>query len=145
MDGSEVTTASTLSITDLFFESLPYYLSIGMTADEFWNGDYRLATAYRKADEIRLKRQNYMAYLQGLYVYERVGNLSPLLGFNMSKRKKDHEPIPYRTEPIPITKDELNEYKRHQQELKEEKMKAKFKEFISNMRIEGGYEDANND
>ena len=41
--------------TQYFLEALPLYLSIGMTAKEFWEGDCCLAVAYRKADEMKRK------------------------------------------------------------------------------------------
>ena len=46
------------------------YLSFGMTARQFWHGEPYLATAYRKADELKRKRQNETLWLQGMYVYE---------------------------------------------------------------------------
>lgn len=41
-----------------------------MSADEYWYGDPYLAAAYRRADELRRRRQNESLWLQGLYVYD---------------------------------------------------------------------------
>lgn len=58
--------------TQYFLEALPLYLSIGMTAKEFWEGDCCLAVAYRKADEMKRKDErdtkNFNAWLSGMYV-----------------------------------------------------------------------------
>ena len=54
-------------------------MSIGMSYDEFWNQDVSLVKAYRKADELRRRRQNVVLWLQGVYVREAllstVGNM----------------------------------------------------------------------
>jgi hypothetical protein len=46
------------SYTTAFYDQFPYYLAIGMTPEQYWDGDPMLAKYYRKADEINRKRQN---------------------------------------------------------------------------------------
>lgn len=41
-----------------------------MSADEYWYGDPYLAAAYRRADELRRRRENESLWLQGLYIYD---------------------------------------------------------------------------
>lgn len=53
----------------MFLDVFPYYLSIGCSFDEFWNGEPWIARSYREAEEYRKERRNYDAWLQGLYVY----------------------------------------------------------------------------
>lgn len=48
-------------------------MSMGMTADEYWNGPPAQFKAYRDAYNIRLERDNQAAWLQGLYIYNAVG------------------------------------------------------------------------
>ena len=43
---------------------------MGMSADEYWYGDPYLAVGYRRADELRRRRQNESLWLQGLYIYD---------------------------------------------------------------------------
>lgn len=50
-------------------------MSMGMTADEYWNGPPALLQAYRTAYNIRLERDNQAAWLQGLYIYNAVGSV----------------------------------------------------------------------
>lgn len=104
MEGS-VGKPSTKSYTEIFNEAFPYYLSIGMSYELYWYGEPNLVKAYREADEMRVDRMNYEAWLQGLYVYQAVGALYPV--FNpFSKQKKAEE---YLKEPIVITERARNQ------------------------------------
>lgn len=104
MEGS-VGKPSTKSYTEIFNETFPYYLSIGMSYELYWYGEPNLVKAYREADELRVDRMNYEAWLQGLYVYQAVGALYPV--FNpFSKQKKAEE---YLKEPIVITERARNQ------------------------------------
>lgn len=104
MEGS-VGKPSTKSYTEIFNEAFPYYLSIGMSYELYWYGEPNLVKAYREADELRVDRMNYEAWLQGLYVYQAVGALYPV--FNpFSKQKKAEE---YLKEPIVITERARNQ------------------------------------
>ena len=55
-DGSSVPFSK--SYTKTFYEVFPFYLSIGMTPEQYWDGDPMLAHYYRKAEEMRQKRKN---------------------------------------------------------------------------------------
>lgn len=104
MEGS-VGEPSTKSYTEIFNEAFPYYLSIGMSYELYWYGEPNLVKAFREADEMRVDRMNYEAWLQGLYVYQAVGALYPV--FNpFSKQKKAEE---YLKEPIVITERARNQ------------------------------------
>lgn len=104
---------STLTYTKIFNEQLPYYLSIGMSADEFWRGDVFLAKAYRKADEIRTERMSAQCWLQGLYIYEALCDVSPI--FNPFA-KVGTRPHPYPSEPHPLRPQ--NETQKREEEKK---------------------------
>lgn len=105
-------------------------MSIGMTYNEFWHEDVWLVKYYREADELRLKRQNHLAWLQGMYVYEALYDVSPLFRFTMKGKVKAE---PYVKEPYPITEDELKEREEKKARLKEERMKAQFEQFVKGM------------
>lgn len=84
------------SYKDAFWKSLPYYLSIGMTADEFWHGDPQLVVAYRLADEKAARRSDWLAWLNGRYVYEAIGDNAPVLrAFSKATRANDYPKEPY--------------------------------------------------
>lgn len=107
-------------------------MSIGMTYDEFWNQDVRLVEVYRKANELRERRRNQELWLQGMYIYEALCDVSPLFRFSMKKGVV--RPEPYVKEPYPITADEVREREEREARKKEERLKAEFALFAEQMR-----------
>ena len=78
----------------IFDECCPFYLSIGMTSAEYWDGDPGLPRFFRKAFEMRQKRENQQAWLHGLYVYD--ATISALTHLNTNKSShKSYTPKPY--------------------------------------------------
>ena len=71
----------------MFRRALPYYISIGMTPGDFWHGDPWLCEAYRMADEKAARRSDWLAWLNGSYVYQAIGDNAPVLN-PLSKRPK---------------------------------------------------------
>ena len=121
-EGGERNTArSPLSTyTEKFYEVFPYYLSIGMTYDQFWNDDPWLAKYYRQAEEIKSDRRNQELWLQGLYVYNAICNASPILH---AFAKKGTKPVPYPDRPYSLTEKQ----RRKEQEEKEKRIAEKGK------------------
>ncbi len=68
-----------MTYADMFEQAFPYYLAIGMTYEQYWEQDSWLVKAYRKAQDIRREEQNWNAWLQGLYVYEAIADIAPIL------------------------------------------------------------------
>lgn len=99
----------------IFEKVLPYYISIGMTPEQFWDGDVDLVKAYRKAYEYKKQEFNVQAYLNGMYVYDALLRVSPILH---AFAKKGTKPIPYRDKPIEI-------YTNHEQQKKVEVNKSR--------------------
>lgn len=83
------------SVEELFWDCLPHYLAMGMSNDEFWHGDAKLAIAYREADEIRRDNQLYAEMRAGRYVYEALLAASP--AFREWSKGIEYE---YPTEPV---------------------------------------------
>jgi hypothetical protein len=90
-----------------------------MTFKQFWCEEPKLASAYRKADEIRRRRMNEELWLNGMYTADA---LASTVGNMFSKGNK----IKYPTEPRPITRTEIEERKEREQKAKVEKIKATF-------------------
>lgn len=111
-----------------FNELCPYYLSIGMTYNQFWNDDPTITKYYRKAEQIRNDKRNQELWLQGLY-----------FGFAFGADKKN----PYPSEPLPLTEKQAQE----QQQRRYGKMVQRFKEQAAaiNARKKGVAEDGLND
>ena len=101
MEGSERDSSLPfVTYKERFHEQFPYYLSIGMTPEQYWDGEPYLARAFRKADEMRMERKNQELWLQGMYIYEAICDASPILH---DFAKKGTKPHPYVEKPYPIT------------------------------------------
>ena len=92
-----------LTYTEQFYEVFPYYLSIGMTPEQFWDGDPWLTRYYRKADELSVERRNQELWLQGLYIYEALCDVAPIL---QAMAKKGTKPREYSKQPYSITENQ---------------------------------------
>ena len=53
---------------DMFDEALPHYLAMGMTWDEFWDGEYGMKKAFRKAYRIRIENEQRIADRNNWYM-----------------------------------------------------------------------------
>lgn len=64
------------SYTEIFDECFPFYLSIGMTAEQYWEGDSALPIFYRKSYALKQKRDfenmDCRAWLNGKYITEAI-------------------------------------------------------------------------
>ena len=74
----------------------PYYMSIGVSCNDYWHGDYSQLGYYVEAHKLKQERENYTAWLQGAYVYDAIGAMSPIL---QAFAKKGTKPTPYHKEP----------------------------------------------
>ncbi len=90
-----------------------------MTYEQYWYGDTNLVEAYRKADSLRLKRKNAEMWLQGMYIYDAIGRLSPIL---RAFPQKGTKAIPYIDKPYE-QEDEIDEAE--QEELEIQRFKAR--------------------
>lgn len=109
--------------TDKFEELCPIYMLMGMSYDEFWNGDCMMVVAVRKAYELRQEEENRRAWAQGLYFYEALCDVAPAL-----RAVKPKKPVPYPTEPHPLKKQ--TEVKRERTVSEEEKRAKRGKTYM---------------
>ena len=82
----------------MFWEALPFYLQIGMSAEEYWQETPRLAAAYREAYTKEQEERNAMLWLQGQYVYEAFA-----IVMHNAFRSKGTKPLHYPNTPYRIT------------------------------------------
>jgi hypothetical protein len=94
-----------------------------MTYDQYWRQDGDLVKFYRKADEIRKKRINQEAWLQGAYIYQALCCVAPVLH---AFAKNGTKPEPYPEKLIPLTKSDLD--MRREEEM--EARAAGFRAFV---------------
>ena len=112
--------------TEKFYELFPYYLSIGMTPEQYWDGDSTLVKYYRKAEELRNDKRNQELWLQGMYVYEAICDVAPILH---AFAKKGTKPTPYSAKPYPLN----DKQTKRDEEEKQRKLTEKGKRFMEAM------------
>ncbi len=87
------------------FEKIcPYYISIGMSYEQFWYGETSMTKAYLEAYKLKEKKETiknkWSIWELGLYIYEALCYVSPIIRA-FSKAKK---PLPYPSKPHEIDK-----------------------------------------
>lgn len=82
-------------------ESFPFYLAIGMSPEEYWEGDPYLAKAYYKAHKLHIEQRNQELWLQGLYIHNAV---SVVVGNAL--RRKGSPAQKYIDKPLDLFKNE---------------------------------------
>ena len=94
-----------------------------MTSEQYWDEDPALAKYYRKADELRRKRRNEELWLQGMYIYEALCDVSPVLN---AFAKKGTKPHPYADHPYALSAKE----RENERILQEKKDREKAKRYM---------------
>ena len=93
--------------TEAFDKCCPYYIAIGMTYEQYWDGSPCMVITFRRAHELRVRQRNEEMWMQGLYNMKAFrAVVEPIvLGFSKSCKTAD----PYPQYPIPLTDDERRE------------------------------------
>ena len=115
--------------TQIFEECFPFYLAIGMSYAEYWEGDPLLAQYYRKAYRIKQDEINNTAWLQGLYIYDAVSTAlhNALRGFGKQKPPaKEYAKQPYEF----WHKEKTEAEKAKEVEIEQEKAAAWMENFV---------------
>ena len=94
-----------------------------MTYEQYWDGDCTLVKYYRQAEELRNERRNQELWLQGMYIYEALCDVSPVLH---AFAKKGTKPNPYSSRPYAISEKQIRE----EREERERKLAEKGKRFM---------------
>ena len=114
-EGESHTGSALLSIKELFEKHLPYYMAIGMSYDDYWNGDATLTRVYQKIHRLHQQEKNHELWLQGMYIYEALCKVAPIF---RSFAKKGTKPAPYSSAPYPLSMNEAEDRKRKEERLK---------------------------
>ena len=80
------------------------YILYGMTYEQFWNGDPKMAVAYREAHLLRRKMLNEELWLSGLYNYNGFG---AVVATAFGKHREEYVKKPFNI--FPKTEIERNE------------------------------------
>ena len=71
-------------------------MSYGMTYDEFWYKSPYRAKFYKDAHDLKVRQEDEKMWIQGMYIYEALCKVSPVLH---AFSKKGTKPLPYATKP----------------------------------------------
>lgn len=127
MGSDGVTSTSRSSLREIFNDAFPYYLSIGMTYEQYWEGQPSLVAYYRKADEMTRKRKNQELWLQGFYVYNAIGSFAEILP---AFPKKGAKVKPYLKEPLSITTADADAKMEREKKARVDRIKQKMMGFV---------------
>jgi hypothetical protein len=112
--------------TEVFEESFPFYLAIGMSYAEYWEGDPKLAQYYRKAYRIKQEEINNNAWLQGIYIYDAIST-----ALHNALRGKNSKAREYANQPYNLNnKSETEQEKAQTVEIEQEKAAAWMESFV---------------
>lgn len=121
--GGEPNNGSALiTYSEQFYKHLPFYLAIGMTYDQYWNEDCTLVKYYREAHELKRREKNQELWMQGMYIYEALCEVAPVL---RAFAKKGTKPLPYVSEPYPLSRKEIREREERIEKARYEKQVSK--------------------
>lgn len=84
------------SFAYIFNECFPYYLTLGMSYEEYWKLDCTLTVSYREAYKLKRKRENENMWVQGMYFASALGTIAG---------------EKYVQEPFPLSREEIEERK----------------------------------
>lgn len=93
---------------------------MGMSYEEYWHGRFELVTAYREAYKLKQEIKDYEFWKQGMYFYEALIDVSPILH---AFAKKGTKPRPYPSEPYGIKNEE--DKKQDEKKVENEQLKAR--------------------
>lgn len=118
---SEQERVESISLTTLFEKWCPIYMSYGMSYDEFWKESPYRAKFYREAHELKLKQKDELMWVQGMYIYEALCEVSPVLH---AFSKKGTKPLPYSEKPYLSKIDRKVTKQEKQQQIENERLIA---------------------
>ena len=121
LDTKDKSKVESTSLTKLFEHECPYYMSYGMSFDEYWYGDPYLVKFYREAYKLKMRYDDVFMWKQGMYIYEALCDVSPILH---AFSKKGAKPLQYRTRPMSEESNENKTEKEKELEIKNEQLKA---------------------
>ncbi len=128
----EINKVEYVSLSERFEELCPIFMNFGMTYREFWEEDPTMARQYLNAFKMKrkkeIKNKEWEIWKQGMYVYEALIDVSPIL-HAFSKAKK---PLPYPEKPYGLKDDDEEEKDKITKEKEEENERLKATVFFSN-------------
>ena len=110
-----------ISLKETFEKLCPIYMSYGMTYDEFWNDDFFKCKYYREYHKLKVKQKDEEMWIQGMYIYEALCDVSPILH---AFSKKGTKALPYAEKPYMSTARSLQSEEEKKQEVENARLIA---------------------
>lgn len=123
---------STVTLSKIFREAFPHYLVMGMSAEEYWDGEPWLARSYREAYRIRMENQNRIAdrdaWRMGEYIRNALASVPIVVNGFVPKGHTMHD---YPEKPMMMQAEErkLEENEKKKQENQQQLAQAMFQAF----------------
>lgn len=96
-------------------------MAYGMSYDEYWYGEPYRAKFYREAYELQVKKKDEEFWIQGMYIYDALCCVSPILhAFSKSGTK----PLPYPNKPYMTEINKVETEEEKQQKIENERLIA---------------------
>ena len=109
-------------LTKIFEQECPYYMSYGMSYDEYWYDDCFKVQFYREKYKLQLKKEDRDMWKQGMYIYEALCDVSPILH---AFSKNGTKPLPYRDKPLLEDNEEIMSDREKEVKIKNDQMIAR--------------------
>lgn len=123
---TETKTTQAKTYTEVFEENFPFYLAIGMSSAEYWEGDCSLTRYYRKAYKLKQEEKNNNAWLQGLYMYDAIST-----ALHNTLRGKNQKAREYAKQPYNFENREKSEFEKAKEvEIEQQKAQAWMENFV---------------
>ena len=123
---SEVPPTQEKTYTEVFEENCPFYLAIGMSYGEYWEGDAALAQYFRKAYILKQEQKNHEAWLQGLYFYDALSSALHNALRDKKTHTRDYAKKPYEF----YQREKTEEEKRQEIAIEQQKAAAWMEQFV---------------
>lgn len=108
------------SLTEVFEKLCPIYMSYGMSYNDFWFGSPYMTKFYKEAHDIVVKKQDENNWMMGVYVYEALCDVSPILH---AFSKRGTKPLPYRDKPLTYDENRDKTEEEKEREIEAERLK----------------------
>ena len=133
-----------LTYSQVFDKCCPVYLAMGMSWENYWDGDPLAVKHYREADRLRQERMNEQAWLTGMYVYSAIADLTPAINPFSKARPREYmkQPISLRPPAVKTQKQENTALANGRAKMQEFMLKFNSSFAAKHKAKEGGESDA---
>lgn len=95
-------------------------MSYGMSYNDFWFGSPYMTKFYKETHDIVVKKQDENNWMMGVYVYEALCDVSPILH---AFSKRGTKPLPYRDKPLTYDENRDKTEEEKEREIEAERLK----------------------